>query len=128
MTYEEKAKALWGLMKQGEPEEYKPNVISYFVKRNPNEPEITGKIKLTPETHYDKVVSTEWAIKAMQDLLFTKKKTKGRRITLRKAAEQLKPWEEYNYLALIEYLREAHSGGFKKVLLSWQELKLLKGE
>ena len=131
-AYEERSKGIWKtLCTNDEGDNNNHQVISYFCKRENNQPEVTGKVKIIPETNYDKTVDTDWAMCKMQDLLFTKKKTKGvdgkrRRITLRKTVEELSPWEQYNVSSLCHYLRQAHSEGCRKVVISWQEKKLLE--
>ena len=125
--YEDKAKKLYGLMKRDEPEEYQPLVISYFVKRNSNEPEIKGIVKQLTPVNYDIIVDTKWVMEKIQDILFTKRVTKGRRITLRKDVETLKPYQVYNLSSLCHYARQAHSEGCKSMILSWQEKKMLEG-
>jgi len=100
--------------------------IADFKKGKPSE-EITGKEKQPFPINYDKVVDTDWLVCKIEDKLYTKKKTNGLRQTLRKDAEKLKPYEEYNLSALLHYAQQAQSEGTSKVILSWQEIKLLGG-
>jgi len=100
--------------------------INDFKQGKPSEA-VSGKEKTPFPINYDKVVDTAWLVCRIEDKLFTKKKTGGVRKTLRKDAEKLKPYEEYNLSALLHYAQQAQSEGTPKVILSWQEIKLLGG-
>ena len=130
-AYEERSKGIWKtLCTNDEGDNNNHQVISYFCKRENNQPEVTGKVKQIPEIYYDKVVDLNLVMRKIQDYTFTKKKTKdahGRMVrqTLRKDCEAMKPWDVYTLSSLMQYARQGHMEGSKSLILSWQECKFL---
>ena len=127
--YEKKSIGIYNEMKSDD-DLRTPKVINYFCPRGKNDPEVTGKVKIIPETNFDKVVDTSLVISKIQDKLFTKKKSKdvyGRMVrqTLRKDCEKLSLWETYHLSSLMLYARQAHSEGCMKMVISWREKKFL---
>ncbi len=87
------------------------SVVSFFCKRRSDEPEVV--LTYTPEpVEFNKLVELRWA--------------RGR---LSKTLQYKKKWfgddDIYKFVALQSYLDECFNGGFKKCLLSWQELYMI---
>ena len=94
------------------------NVISYFCKSG--QTPITGEIKQIKETDYKATMGIKDAFQKIQVLMLTKSKT------LRKSMEALTPYQTYDLIALLNYLREQWSEGNRgEVMLSWREYFLL---
>lgn len=100
--------------------------VDGYKKGKPAEP-VSGKEKEPFPINYDKVVDTDWLVCKIEDKLFTKKKTNGVRQTPLKSTEKLVDYEVYNLSALLHYAQQAQAEGAPKVILSWQEIKLLGG-
>lgn len=101
--------------------------ISFFVPKSHGQKfDIDGTIKSVPETNFDKKVPVSWAMERIVEILFTKKKTKGRRRTLRKDVEELKQYQVYDLSSLCCYATQSHREGCEYMLLSWQEVRLLE--
>ena len=98
-SYEKKSIGIYNEMKSDD-DLHSPKVINYFCARNKNDPEISGKVKQIPETHFDRKFETLKAITLLEDKLFTTKRTGGKRQTLRKKMEDIAPYEQYDYACL----------------------------
>jgi len=103
-----------------------PNIISFFVKsgRTP----VSGEIAQVKPTEYKATMNIMDAFKAVEELMTTKKLTKGRRNTLKASMKDLTQWESYDLIALLSYLREEYQvfGNRGDVQLSWKEFFILK--
>jgi len=103
-----------------------PNIVSFFVKsgRTP----VSGKIAQVKPTEYKATMNIMDAFKAVEELMTTKKLTKGRRNTLKASMKELTQWESYDLIALLSYLREEYQvfGNRGEVTLSWKEFFYLK--
>jgi len=122
--YEKKSVGIYNEM-MSDDDLHSPKVINYFCARNKNDPEISGKVKIIPETHFDRKFETLKAITLLEDKLFTTKRTGGKRQTLRKKMEDIAPYEQYDYAALMIYLRQCYQEKSKYCLLSRKELAMI---
>ena len=122
--YEKKSVGIYNEMKSDD-DLCSPKVINYFCARNKNDPEITGNVKIIPETHFDRQFETLKAITLLEDKLFTTKRTGGKRQTLRKKMENIPPYEQYGYAALMMYLRQCYQEKSKYCLFSRKELAMI---
>ena len=96
-----------------------PNIISFFVKsgRTP----VSGKEAEIKPVEFVKEVCIKEAFQQIQAVMTTKNKQ------LRASMKSLQPWQEYDLIALLTYLREEWGNGNRgTVLLSWKEYFLLK--
>lgn len=118
--YEDRHNKLWGYMKYGEDEDYSPNIISYFVKRHPNQIEVTGKVMSLPEVRFNNRYELKNLITLMKSKLYTKQ---GK---LRKKYVDIPSHEQYIVGALMNYCNELYREGEKFAYLSWQEKKWLE--
>ena len=117
-NYEYMRENLWKEVKSPEEDSY-PNVISYFVKsgRTP----VSGKEAEIKPVEFVKEVCIKEAFQQIQAVMTTKNKQ------LRASMKSLQPWQEYDLIALLTYLREEWGNGNRgTVLLSWKEYFLLK--
>lgn len=97
-------------------------VISYFCKREANQPEVTGIEFKPPETVYEQLWDTDKVIALLKDKMLTKSGT------VRKKIFDKPEWEMYNYAALFHYLTQAKQEKANKVLLSKKEVAMLLGK
>jgi len=106
--------------------DYYPKSYSFFVKsgRTP----VSGKIAQIKPPEYKATMNIMDAFKAVEELMTTKKLTKGRRNTLKASMKELTQWESYDLIALLSYLREEYQvfGNRGEVTLSWKEFFYLK--
>ncbi|CAM0063423.1 hypothetical protein VPHK460_0251 [Vibrio phage K460] len=80
-----------------------------------------------PESDFTILYDLDKAINQMTDKVFTSKLTRGRRVTTRKEFLDMKPYEQYDYIALMEYLRQCkREGGYNKCLLSKKEWGMIQ--
>lgn len=94
--------------------------ISFFCKRERNQKEVSGKIFHPKEVNFEIEVDISKAFAKIQEKMMTKNKT------LRKSMEKLRPYEEYDWAVLLNYLREEWKDGNRdKVLLSGKEWYML---
>lgn len=87
------------------------NVISFFVKRESNQPAISGIEFKPPETHFKHVFSVSGAITLLEYKMRYKRNYKA--------------WEVDVYSGLWNYLEQCRDGDYKKCLLSGKELNIL---
>ena len=125
--YEKRSVGIYNEMKSDD-DLRPPKVINYFCPRGKNDPEVTGKVKIIPETHFDREFETLKAITLLEDKLFTTKLTGGKRQTLRKKMEDIAPYEQYDYAALMMYLRQCYQEKSKYCILSSRELAMILPE
>lgn len=122
--YEKRSVGIYNEMKSED--DLRPTkVINYFCPRGKNDPEITGKVKIIPETYFDRQFETLKAITLLEDKLFTTKRTGGKRQTLRKKMEDIALYEQYDYAALMMYLRQCYQEKSKYCLLSRKEIAMI---
>ena len=121
-SYEERRETGWKTFYGGDPtfehgESPAAKVISYFCKRKTNEPEVnlTNNLLLPEEPCYDYEYQVEvvWMEFHLKRVLRGKKKFYGNA-------------DLYKYVVLQDYVTQCKLGGYKKALISWQELALLK--
>ena len=94
--------------------------ISFFTPSTNGSP-VNGKEAKVFETNFTNSVNIKQAFSLVKDKMMTK----GGK-TLRKKMLTLKPYEVYDYAALLNYLRESWEEGNRgDVLLSYKEYKLL---
>ena len=122
--YEKRSVGIYNEMKSDD-DLRSPKVINYFCPRSKNDPDVTGKEKIIPETHFDRKFETLRAITLLEDKLFTTKRVGGKRQTLRKKMENIPPYEQYDYAALMTYLRQCYQEKSKYCLLSRKELAMI---
>ena len=139
--YEKKSVGIYNEMKSDD-DLSDPNVINFFCPKTPDwntfpkkwvdgykehkpDKEVTGTVKIIPETHFDRKFETLKAIALLEDKLFTTKRTGGKRQTLRKKMEDIAPYEQYDYAALMMYLRQCYQEKSKYCLLSRKELAMI---
>lgn len=105
--YEHKRENLWKEFDAG----VKGRHISYFVQRANNEPTISGKVFTKPQVDYTMLID----LIKIETLL--KKKMQYKRTW--------KPYEVYDFSALLHYIDQAHKEKCKKVLLSKKEYAMI---
>ena len=92
-------------------------VISFFIKRKANEPEInlTNSCALREEVcyNYEYQVDVSWVDSNLKRVLRNKKKFYG-------------DVDLYKYVVLTDYVKQCKDGGYKRCILSWQEMSILK--
>ena len=125
--YEKRSVGIYNEMKSDD-DLLPPKVINYFCPRGKNDPEVTGRVKIIPETHFDRKFETLKAITLLEDKLFTTKRTGRKRQTLRKKMEDIPPYEQYDYAALMMYLRQCYQEKSKYCILSSRELAMILPE
>ena len=140
--YEKRHNRLKGFTRDEESGEW-GTCISYFCRENPDWetfPEdwvktykegrprkpITGVTFKPPENDFTILYDVSKATSQLQDKIFTKKLTKGRRVTMREGFLEMKSYEQYDYIVLMEYLRQCIREDSKKCLLSKREWFILQ--
>ena len=121
--YSYRAENLWKEVSDHDDLTY-PKVISFFCRQNGFP--VSGVEAKIKETTYPIEMPVKEAFILVQNLMVTKKLTKGKRETLRSSMGSLKPHEEYLLGCLLNHLRELHMDGEVSVLLTYQEYYLLK--
>ena len=121
--YSFRAETLWKEVSDPDDLTY-PKVISFFCKQNGFP--VSGKEAKVKETTYPIEMPIKEAFILIQDLMMTKKLTKGKRETLRGSMERLQPHETYLLGCLLNHLREAYMDSEESVLLTYKEYYLLK--
>ena len=108
-------------------------VISFFRKRKQGEQPVSGKI-YTPLNEriptYDKSYDIQLVIRLMKDKMMTKRLTRTpsgqkKRLTPRKDFLTMKPYDVYDWVSLINEVRNAIRDGEDSILLSNQEIKMI---
>lgn len=112
LGYEERRDHGWRTLYSNDPafihgESPTAKVISYFCKRKTNDPEIN----ITKQT--EKVIDFTITMDVSWVQFHTERTLKYKR--------KWNPYEEYKFIALINYLDQCISGGYKKCLISKQE-------
>ncbi len=122
--YEERHRKLWGMYT----DDYsKGNPISFFVKKDRAQlHDITGKVYTPNEFKQDIKYDAKVAFDLLVERLYTKKLTKGMRITPRQSFLEEMKKSTYDWAGLIHYLRQAYSENSKWVLLSRKEVAMLQ--
>lgn len=122
--YEQRHKKLWGMYTD---EHSQGNPISYFVKKDRGQKfDITGKVFVPKEYEQNIKYDSKKAFDMLMDRLYTKKLTKGRRITLRQSFLEEMEKSTYYWAGLMHYLRQAYSEDVEWVLLSKKEIAMLQ--
>ncbi|AGH32250.1 hypothetical protein VPHG_00187 [Vibrio phage 11895-B1] len=125
--YESKKKGIWKEMcTNDDGDDNKHHVFSYFLKQDLNQKiSITSKVHRPKDFDFDITFPAQKAFDMLTDKIFTSKVTKGRRRTQRKAFSDEVMSSQYDWMALIHYLREAYLEGLDEVLLSKKEIAML---
>ncbi len=91
------------------------NVTSFFCKRRSNEPVITGKVAEIVEesVDFDTMVNVKWVEFHLNRVLKSKRTWYGDE-------------DIYQFVVLVDYLKQCKEGNYRSCLLSWQEMYLLK--
>lgn len=97
-------------------------VISYFCKREANQPEVTGIEFKPPESHFEQVWETKKVIALLKEKMLTKSGS------VRKKILDKPDWELAQYAALYHYLSQAMKEKSNKVLLSKREVVMILGK
>lgn len=121
--YSFRAENLWKEVSDPDDLAY-PKVISFFCKQEGFP--VSGKEAKIKETTYPIEMPIREAFVLIQDLMVTKKLTKGKRETLRSSMSCLKPHEIHLLGCLLNHLREAYMDSEGSVLLTYAEYYLLK--
>lgn len=87
------------------------NVISFFCKRESNQPEISGIEFKPPQTDFKHLFNLSEAITLLEYKMRYKREYSDYETTL--------------YLGMWDYLQQCKDGGYKKCLLSGKELSIL---
>lgn len=95
-----------------------PKVISFFCKSGTTP--ITGKVKQLPEPEYKGTMDIKEGFALLKELMHTKQGN------LRKTMENLRDYEEYTLIALINYMRECWVEKETTLHLTWTEYYLLR--
>lgn len=119
-AYEDRPKRIFKEMCSPDDEPNTVKVISFFCKRESNQPEVSGVVMKPPETRYELVCELNKVIALLEDKLFTKSRT------LRKSMLDLKDYQIYDYAALMHYLEQAKNEGCKRVLISKREFAMIQ--
>lgn len=106
--------------------------ISYWMPKTRGQShDICSWKVFTPPVHdFEVLMDTRKAITQMQDKIFTKKRTMcsdgvKRRITVREDFLAMKAYDQYDWIALMDYLRQAKRECSKKVLLTRKEAAII---
>ncbi|CAL9979558.1 hypothetical protein VPHF99_0241 [Vibrio phage F99] len=99
--------------------------VKDYKEGRPRKP-VTGVEFKPPESDFTILYDLDKAMSQMTDKVFTSKLTRGRRVTARKEFLDMKPYEQYDYIALMEYIRQCIREGSKKCLLSKREWGMLQ--
>lgn len=108
-------------------------VISFFLKRKSGEQPVSGKVHVpveAPVVSYDKSYELSLVIRLVKDKMMTKRLTRTpsgqkKRLTMRKEFLSMKPYEIYDWVSLINEIRNALRDGEDSILLSNQEIKMI---
>lgn len=87
---------------------------------------ITGKVFTPPESDFEVMYDLDKAMSLVVDKLFTKKFTRGVRCTPRKEFLEMKEYETYMWISLLDYLRQCKRENSNKCLLSRKEIAILQ--
>jgi hypothetical protein len=117
--YERKAVKLYSEMKEVDDPEGCVKVISYFCKRELNQPEVSGRVFKAKETSFELVLPLSKVITLVNEKLLTKAGT------VRKNMVDMKPYEIYDWAALLHYIDQAKKDNCGNVLLSKKEYGLI---
>jgi hypothetical protein len=120
-SYEERRETGWKTFYGGDPafvhgESPAAKVISYFVKRKPNEPEVNlvdDKEIVEKGVDYDLMVNVKWLDFNLKRVLRYKKKWYG-------------DTDIYKYVVLVNYVDQCKKGKYTKCIISKQEYMLVK--
>lgn len=125
--YEDREKKIWVEMTtRDEGDENNHKVYSYFKKQDKGQRvTIKSKVFCPPESDFTILYDLDKAIALVQDKIFTKKLTRGRRVTMRKDFLDMPPYETYTWLSLMDYLKQCKREGSKKCLLSKKEVAMI---
>lgn len=89
------------------------DVISYFVKRKPNEPEVSVKSTFVEKVFdYDRTVDVSWLKDRFNKTLQYKRTWYGDK-------------DIYNFVVLQNYLDQCESGGYTRCIISNKEMAML---
>ncbi|CAH9014626.1 conserved hypothetical protein [Vibrio phage 424E50-1] len=106
--------------------------ISYWVPKTRGQSyDITSwKVFKPPVYDFEVLMDTKKAMSLLVDRIFTGTRTvcsdgKKRRITPRKEFLAMKEYEQYDYIAIMEYLKQCTKEGSKKCLLSKKEASII---
>jgi hypothetical protein len=102
--------------------------LTYLRRHGVRKENITGRMKEAVfDVEYKASMNIKEAFRKVEDVMMTKKETKGKRLTLKVSMDKLKPHEEYTLISLLNYLRESWLEGERgDVALTWAEFYLLK--
>lgn len=96
-------------------------VVTYWCKKTQGqEYEVSGKVMKPPEVNFDKEVKLSYVIQRLKEGLYTKKGE------LRKKYIDFPNYMSYSIESLMLEANRAFLEKEETILLSWQELKLLK--
>ena len=118
----------WKSISDSDDLEY-PKVYSYikvsdlkYLRNNGKKPDnkYPAKLAEVKEVSYDATMGTKEAFSLLKLAMHTKSGA------LRKSMENLKPYEEYMIISLINYMRECWVEKEEVLQLSWQEFYFLK--
>lgn len=87
---------------------------------------VTGKVFTPPESDFEVMYDLDKAMSLVVDKLFTKKVTRGVRCTPRKGFLEMKEYETYVWISLLDYLRQCKRENSNKCLLSRKEIAILQ--
>ena len=128
--YEYRKAHLWKAYDKEEGETGGMKLISYF--DSPSEIRkmvkgVTGKIMVIAPPNYSIKVNTKEAGKLLTDKMYTAKKDKkGRRVILRTEFLEMKQYETYDWIVLMNYLRDAIKSDCEFVMLTPKEFAIIQ--
>ncbi|CAM0070401.1 hypothetical protein VPHK354_0209 [Vibrio phage K354] len=99
--------------------------VKDYKEGRPNKP-VTGTVYVPKKFKQDIQYDSKKAFDLLMDRLYTKKLTKGRRITLRQSFLEEVQKSTYDWAGLMHYLRQAYAEDSKWVLLSRKEIAMLQ--
>lgn len=99
--------------------------VKDYKEGRPRKP-VTGVEYVPKQFNHDIRYDSKKAFDLLVDRLYTKKLTKGRRITLRQSFLEEMERSTYDWAGLIHYLRQAFTEDSKWVLLSLKEIAMLQ--
>lgn len=111
-------------------------VVSYFIPKSRNNVDIkTTGVKIPvnrPQSVCEKPYDLTLVIRLMKDKMFTKKLTRTpsgtkKRLTPRRSFLDMKEYDKYTWISLMEEVRYCSRNGEDVILLSKDEISLLGG-
>jgi len=122
--YTDREKGIWKEMcTNDEGDQNKHKVISYFQKKSHGQRfDIDGTVYIPKEHLPEIILDAEKCFAMISDRLYVK----GKRKQLRKVMYEEMEHNQYDWAALLHYLRQAYEEGTGKVVLSRKEYAMLQ--